>query len=133
MARIPAGKDFTGTGQQRGAVKQATGRDFEQRARAWLEQRGLSFIAANVYQAGGEIDLIMRHQQVIVFVEVRYRQNWQFGGAAASVTRSKQQKLLRAANSWLNRFFGSFDTVDCRFDVLAFTANDVEWIQNAFC
>lgn len=116
-----------------GAVKKHKGSIFEQRARIWLEQQGLRFIAANVYQYGGELDLIMQHRQVIVFVEVRYRKSQQFGGAAASVTRSKQQKLMRAASSWLAARFGSFDTVDCRFDVLAFNADQIEWIQNAFC
>lgn len=56
----------------------------------------------------------------------------QFGGAAASVTWSKQHKLLQTARLWLARHNGSFDTVDCRFDVLAFTGNDVEWFKDAF-
>jgi len=54
------------------------------------------------------------------------------GGAAASVTRSKQHKLLQTARLWLARHNGSFDTVDCRFDVVAFTGNEVEWIKDAF-
>ncbi|HBC1476681.1 TPA: YraN family protein, partial [Escherichia coli] len=52
--------------------------------------------------------------------------------AAASVTRSKQHKLLQTARLWLARHNGSFDTVDCRFDVVAFTGNEVEWIKDAF-
>ena len=56
----------------------------------------------------------------------------QRGDAAASVTRSKQHKLLQTARLWLARHNGSFDTVDCRFDVLAFTGNDVEWFKDAF-
>ena len=55
-----------------------------------------------------------------------------YGGAAASVTRSKQHKLLQTARLWLARHNGSFDTVDCRFDVVAFTGNEVEWIKDAF-
>lgn len=109
-----------------------TGADYEQRARHWLEKQGLRFIASNVHACGAEIDLIMRHQQVTVFIEVRYRHGWQFGGAPASVTVSKQQKLLRAASGWLAQHAGSFDTVDCRFDVIAFTGGEMEWIQNAF-
>jgi putative endonuclease len=84
-----------------------------------------------VHERGGEIDLIMRDGTVTVFVEVRYRAS-RFGGAAASVTRSKQHKLLQTARLWLARHNGSFDTVDCRFDVLAFTGNEIEWLQNAF-
>lgn len=101
-------------------------------ARRWLEHKGLCFTAANVHVRGGEIDLIMTHGTVIVFVEVRYRASSRFGGAAASVTYGKQQKLLHAARIWLAGQNGSFDTVDCRFDVVAFTGNEVEWIVNAF-
>ncbi|MBD6300995.1 YraN family protein, partial [Acinetobacter baumannii] len=67
-----------------------------------------------------------------VFVEVRYRRSGLYGGAAASVTRSKQHKLLHTARLWLARQNGSFDTVDCRFDVLAFTGNEIEWFRDAF-
>lgn len=101
-------------------------------ARRWLEGKGLQFVAANVNERGGEIDLIMREGQTTVFVEVRYRRSALYGGAAASVTRSKQHKLLQTARLWLARHNGSFDTVDCRFDVVAFTGNDVEWIKDAF-
>ncbi len=101
-------------------------------ARRWLERKGLRFIAANVRERGGEIDLIMQDSSTTVFVEVRFRKSSLFGGAAASVTASKQRRLLLAARLWLARHNGSFDTVDCRFDVVAFTGNDVEWIQNAF-
>lgn len=84
------------------------------------------------YERGGEIDLIMREGRTTVFVEVRYRRSALYGGAAASVTRSKQHKLLQTARLWLARHNGSFDTVDCRFDVVAFTGNEVEWIKDAF-
>lgn len=102
------------------------------KARRWLEGKGLHFIAANVRGRGGEIDLIMKDGEVIVFVEVRYRQSSRFGGAAASVTLAKQHKLLQTAHLWLARHNGSFDTVDCRFDVVAFTGNAIEWLKNAF-
>ncbi|STE83259.1 endonuclease-like protein [Escherichia coli] len=72
-------------------------------------------------ERGGEIDLIMREGRTHRFVEVRYRRSVLYGGAAASVTRSKQHKLLQTARLWLARHNGSFDTVDCRFDVVAFT------------
>ena len=55
-----------------------------------------------------------------------------YGDAAASVTPQKQQRLLKAARLWLCRQNGSFETVDCRFDVVAFTGNEVEWIKDAF-
>ena len=122
------------SGSNRSSVltRQQAGAQYELEARRFLERKGLRFIAANVHSRGGEIDLIMKHAKVIVFVEVRYRRTNHFGDAAASVTRRKQQKLLHAAQYWLARTSGSFDTVDCRFDVLAFTGNEIEWLTNAF-
>ena len=127
MAQIPAGADCPGQ-----LSRKQTGDAWELKARRWLEGKGLRFVAGNVRGRGGEIDLIMKDGQTIVFVEVRYRQSSRFGGAAASVTLAKQQKLLQTAHLWLARHNGSFDTVDCRFDVVAFTGNAIDWLKNAF-
>ena len=126
MAQIPT---RTGGASQ---LSSQQGAAWEHRARLWLERQGLRFVAANVRERGGEIDLIMTHGHVIVFIEVRYRRSARFDDAAASVTLVKQHKLLQTARRWLARQSESFDTVDCRFDVLAFTGNHVEWIENAF-
>ena len=127
MAQIPAGADCPGQ-----LSRKQTGDAWELKARRWLEGKGLRFVAANVRGRGGEIDLIMKDGQTIVFVEVRFRQSSRFGGAAASVTLAKQQKLLQTAHLWLACHNGSFDTVDCRFDVVAFTGNAIDWLKNAF-
>ncbi|HFS7541383.1 TPA: YraN family protein [Enterobacter hormaechei] len=127
MAQIPAGADCPGQ-----LSRKQTGDAWELKARRWLEGKVLRFVAANVRGRGGEIDLIMKDGQTIVFVEVRFRQSSRFGGAAASVTLAKQQKLLQTAHLWLARHNGSFDTVDCRFDVVAFTGNAIDWLKNAF-
>jgi putative endonuclease len=111
---------------------QQCGAGYEKKARRYLESQGLQFVAANVSVRGGEIDLIMRHHQVIVFVEVRFRRDDAFGSAAASVTVRKQKRLLHTAQVWLSGVDESFETVDCRFDVLAFTGNEIEWLTNAF-
>jgi len=90
MAQIPARTDRSGQ-----LTRKQTGDARESEARRWLERKGLRFIAANVRARGGEIDLIMQDGPTIVFIEVRYRQSSHYGGAAASVTRAKQQKLFR--------------------------------------
>ena len=126
MAQIP------GWANRRGQLSKQTGDAWEIQARRWLESQGLHFIAANVRERGGEIDLIMRDGSVTVFVEVRYRRSTNYGDTASSVTPQKQQRLLKAARLWLCRQNGSFETVDCRFDVVAFTGNDIQWLKNAF-
>lgn len=81
----------------------------------------------------GEIDIIMQDRQTLVFVEVRYRKRSSFGSASESVTRSKQQKLIRAAQHYLSRH--NQHHRPCRFDVLAINGQadqPIEWIPNAF-
>ena len=126
MAQIP------GWANRRSQLSKQTGDAWEMQARRWLERQGLRFIAANVRERGGEIDLIMRDGSVTVFVEVRYRRSASYGDADSFVTPQKQQRLLKAARLWLCRQNGSFETVDCRFDVVAFTGNDIQWLKNAF-
>ncbi|MEN0613333.1 YraN family protein [Klebsiella indica] len=126
MAQIP------GRANRRSQLSKQTGNAREIQARRWLESQSLRFIAANVHEHGGEIDLIMRDGSVTVFVEVRYRRSANYGDAASSVTQQKQQRLLKAARGWLSRHNGSFETVDCRFDVVAFTGDDIQWLKNAF-
>ncbi|WP_338560583.1 YraN family protein [Erwinia sp. E_sp_B04_7] len=127
MEPVPSGANRSGK-----LSRQQTGAGYEQQARRLLENAGLIFVAANARFRVGEIDLIMRDRQTWVFVEVRYRRNALFGGAAASVTRSKQQKLLRAAALWLRGRNSSLETADCRFDVIAITGTQVDWLPNAF-
>lgn len=74
----------------------------------------------------------MRDGDAWVFVEVRFRRNDLFGGAAASITPRKQQRLHLAAAVWLAQRGASFATTSCRFDVVAITGNQLEWLPNAF-
>ncbi|WP_041522467.1 YraN family protein [Gilvimarinus agarilyticus] len=115
--------------------KRSRGAQAEQRARQFLERAGLNFVAANVRGGGGEIDLIMREQTTLVFVEVRLRGNQRFASASESVNAAKQRKLLQAAQYYLQREKLT-DKVPCRFDVVALQTLDSErqpeWIKNAF-
>ncbi len=109
---------------------QRRGNRAEQLALRFLRQRGLQHITSNYRARCGEIDLIMREGQTIVFVEVRYRANDRYGGAAASVDLRKQRKLIRTAQHWLQT---RHDEPACRFDVIAIDATDrIDWIPHAF-
>lgn len=117
-----------------GSNKTEIGRLAEQLAERYLKAKGLKLVARNYRCRGGEIDLIMDDGTSQVFVEVRYRKHLSFGGAAASVDRKKQQRLLLAAQHYLQRQ-GSTDKA-CRFDVIAISPDRngqpaLEWIQNA--
>lgn len=103
------------------------GRDAEARALVFLEQQGLSLIEKNFRCRAGEIDLIMRDEQTLVFIEVRSRKNQHFGGAAASVGPVKQQRLWRTASFYLLRFP---QPPACRFDLVAIDGNDLQWMKS---
>lgn len=93
-----------------------------------LEKHGLSVIARNFRVKGGEIDLVCHDGDGIVFVEVRLRTRGDFGGAAASITATKQQRLILAARHWLARH----GETPCRFDAVLSDGESMEWIRDAF-
>ncbi len=83
------------------AARQQRGAGVEAAARALLEQAGLRLVVGNANYRGGELDLVMRDGQSLVFVEVRYRRDDRFGGGAASVDWRKRRKLVLAAQLFL--------------------------------
>lgn len=113
--------------------RRAQGEHYEVAAEKHLISCGLSPIERNFTVKGGEIDLIMRDGHTIVFVEVRYRRSQSFGHAAETVTRSKINKLIKAANLWLLKQGLSVYSSDFRFDLVAIHqhGDQVEWIKNA--
>ncbi len=107
----------------------------EQVALHYLGQQGLRLVARNVRFRVGEIDLIMLDAKVCVFVEVRMRSPSRFGGAAISVNYGKRQRLIRAAQCWLQSHsrHALMPTLPaCRFDVVAIDGTAIDWIPNAF-
>jgi putative endonuclease len=109
---------------------------YEDRARRYLEDRGLSLLTQNFRKRGGEIDLVMRDAERICFVEVKYRDSTAYGGAAASITRAQQRRIVTTALHYLalHRELGKLAP---RFDALliqrlAGGEERIEWIKNAF-
>lgn len=113
------------------------GEDYEERAARWLEERGVQLLARNFSGKTGEIDLIARDGEHLVFVEVRARSNRAFSSAAASVDRRKQQRIVRTAQLFLQRH-PALAQLPCRFDVIAFEPRqsgnrlEIHWIPGAF-
>lgn len=108
------------------------GSDAELVAVSYLQRQKLLLIEKNYRCRFGEIDLIMRDGDTLVFVEVRMRTSEAFGGAAASITASKQVKLLRTARHYIA---GENSEPACRFDVMLLSGaggKTVEWVKNAF-
>ncbi len=110
---------------------QRIGFNAEKIACQFLKNHGLSLITKNFRSYCGEIDLIMREANEIVFVEVRYRKNNYFGSGADTISFTKQQRLIRTAEFYLTKY--KHDNTPCRFDVIDIAKNnDITWIKNAF-
>ncbi len=111
--------------------RQQIGKDAEIRAENWLLRAGLRLVTRNYRCRGGEIDLIMRDSDQLVFVEVRLRRDPRFGGALASVDYHKQRRLTLAAAHYLQRH--PWDG-PCRFDVVGLSEpnQDPQWVKHAF-
>lgn len=112
------------------------GDEAEHYARRFLESRGLVCVDANVRSRFGEIDLVMRDRETIVFVEVRYRRPTQFVDALDSVGPAKRRKLVATASWYLARRPRLAEAA-VRFDVIAIDGrssghNALQWIVDAF-
>lgn len=110
--------------------RQQRGNQAERKAQQFLRRQGLRHVDTNYRCQGGEIDLIMRDADTLVFVEVRLRTHQGFGGALASIGYKKQQRLQRAAQHYLQRYKWHGP---CRFDAVGLDGQDrIEWVRNAF-
>ncbi len=108
----------------------------EQQALEYLCEHGLTLVAKNFHCKLGEIDLIMQDANVLVFVEVKYRKSSSFGTPVEAVSLSKQKKIVKTAQVYLQKQGLKEYNSECRFDVVAIegsSANtDITWLKNAF-
>ena len=116
--------------------KKLSGQLAEDLAQRYLQKQGLRPLFQNWTCRSGELDLVMLDGDTVVFVEVRYRRHAAWGGALESVDSRKQQKLIKAAQLFLQKET-RWARRPCRFDVVAIgSAGDAigepNWIQNAF-
>jgi putative endonuclease len=115
------------------------GEDAEAACCSYLRSQGLKLLDTNYRCRSGEIDIIMLDKNMLVFVEVRFRKNRQFGGGLESITAAKQQKLRRTAEFYLQK---NDKHKNARFDVVSMSKNNqtsnnkqeytFDWITNAF-
>ena len=112
--------------------RNAEGTAAERLAATFLQSHGLKLLETNYHCRFGEIDLILRDGDTLVFAEVRLRSSSNFGGAAESITAQKRQKLLKAARYYLA---AGKKIPRCRFDAVLLSGmskRDIQWIKNAF-
>ena len=108
---------------------QVAGAQAEEIAARHLVEQGLQLVARNFRTRLGEIDLVMRDGDTLVFVEVRLRTRKDYGGALESIDGNKRRRLVAAANGYL-ALLGR--EPPCRFDVVTVEERKAHWIRAAF-
>jgi len=112
-----------------------TGQYWEKKVESFLRRSGLITLKRNFICRSGEIDLIMKDQEYLVFTEVRFRHNPHFGSGAETVSRQKQARLIRAAMYYLASK-PQYADLRCRFDVISVGIDrgqpQLRWIKHAF-
>lgn len=111
--------------------KRQLGADKEQLAAEYLTARGMDILERNFRNRQGEIDIIGRHGQYLVFVEVKFRSGTDMGMAVEAVGIRKQRQICKVAD-YYRMIHHLGDNTAVRYDVLAIQGEDVQWIQNAF-
>lgn len=109
---------------------------YEKKALLFLQSQKLKLITKNYHSRAGEIDIIMLDNNILVFVEVRFRSNKGFGGGLESIDFHKQDKIKKTAAIFLQKH-KQYQDANCRFDVVSLAKNQknddtIDWIQSAF-
>ncbi len=115
----------------------------EQQAADWLQAQGFQILEQNYRCKGGEIDIIAlspppqksqaHHETTLIFFEIKYRKNSQYGHPSEFVTPQKQHRITQCAQLFLLKN-STLNHLPMRFDVITFEGKQItpEWIKNAF-
>lgn len=114
-------------------ITQQIGRIAEENALEYLSSQGLKLVSRNYSCHLGEIDLIMRDKEYLVFIEVRTRKSMSYGGGVASITYAKRQKIIRTTSHFIIKHKIQ-EKHPLRFDVLSIDGKSkaITWIKDAF-
>lgn len=108
-----------------------TGEAYEEAAALYLKRQGIIILEKNYRSRGGEIDLVGRDGEYLVFFEVKYRRDSRMGYPAEAVGLEKQRRICRTAR-WYLYERRCPESIPIRFDVVAICGKSVNWYQNAF-
>ena len=107
----------------------------EKIAETYIRKQQLKILDANYKSRWGEIDLIALDNDILVFIEIRYRKSTNYGAALETVDSSKQHRIIKTAQYFLLNN-PQYEKLDARFDLIALTGElkkpDIEWFKAAF-
>ena len=110
--------------------KRELGSYYEEVATRFLKDHGVEIIKNNFRCRLGEIDIIGRQGDVLVFFEVKYRTGDRYGYSLEAIDKKKQKRIINCAKYYL-----AFNDTDSyiRFDAIGIDNDSIEWIKDAFC
>ncbi|HWR82235.1 MAG TPA: YraN family protein [Candidatus Deferrimicrobium sp.] len=123
---MPSSEDLSDEQRRR----QEKGQTFERLAAEYFERHGFEILERNWRASHREIDLIVRKENLIVFVEVKSSASTKFGHPAARIDERKMANLTRAAQQYLIDYH--VERCDLRFDVVTFVDGRIEHFPDAF-
>lgn len=106
------------------------GSSYERIAGEYLKLKGYEILEYNFRCRSGEIDIIARDGEYLVFCEVKYRQNVGKGTPFEAVTIEKQKKISKTALYYVTTKYRR--DIPCRFDVVGILGNEIRVVKNAF-
>lgn len=111
--------------------KRKLGAEKEEIAVNFLKEQGYHILCQNYYAKAGEIDIIAKQKEYLVFIEVKYRNNESKGTPEEAITPRKIRRMIQVAKYYLKENYDS-DEIACRFDVITILENNIRLIQDAF-
>ena len=114
----------------RGLNTKNIGNSGENIAAEYLQGKGYKIIERNVHLGAGELDIVAKFGDVIVFVEVKARNNYSYGSPLEAITNQKIKMLIKTAKQYIA--FNHLYNIQVRFDVISIVGTEIEHIEDAF-
>lgn len=111
------------------------GKEGEEIAFGFLKEKGYEILKRNFRFGHGEIDIVAKKEETLVFIEVKTRRSLEFGPPETAVTLPKQKQIIKIAKAYL--YINDIHNTECRFDVIAIILPyagepQINHIENAF-
>ena len=110
----------------------AVGSRYEELAAEYLTENGMRIVERNYRCRIGEIDLIGRDEEYLVFIEVKYRKSRSQGGAEYAISAAKKQKIFRVAQWFMKERHINEQKTYCRFDAVLIDGSEITHIKSAW-
>lgn len=111
--------------------KRNIGNEKEDQAVEFLANQGFNIISRNYHCRFAELDIVAVKNDLIIFVEVKYRHNSKKGMPFEAVDYNKSKRITKAAVHFISKY-KEYASFQMRFDVISILGNDIDWIKNAF-